>query len=237
MALAGVACGLEIDGDVTISNTAGEGITQVTTGTGLDIDYATYHNQIITTQDPNVSLYAIYYKENTLGTENATLTLNVAGTLDASSTVCLGTHASYKATVNTSITTDELTTLENTGSVARWVVTTDRVVNFATNKVALTLNGISGYTDGGVILEMDGYYYSFEDASISSNGYVTLKSTASAIDFSNAKKDTLYTTFKITAAGTSASVKGIGFLIVPEPATATLSLLALTGLAARRRRK
>ena len=37
IALAGVACGIEIDGDVTISNTAGEGITQVSTGTGLDM--------------------------------------------------------------------------------------------------------------------------------------------------------------------------------------------------------
>ncbi len=233
MALAGVACGVDVtSSNVTIGNTEKTGIDVVVANSqGLDIDYATYPNTTINTIDDKVNAWALYYKDDTLGTENASLTLNVKGTLSLGGSFQMGTHDSYRAKVNTTITDAELTTLASDGFVSRWVVTDDHINNFNRDKISLTLNGLNGYADGGVIFDCNGTYYA--SSNVTGGTYVTVTDTTKTIALD---AHTAYTVYKI-AAVSNAAIKGIGFVVVPEPATATLSLLALAGLAARRRRK
>lgn len=87
-----------------------------------------------------------------------------------------------------------------------------------------------------MLFDYNGDYYNASDVTF--NGiYVTVNSGAESVTLADGA---CYTTLMI-AATSSASVKGLGFVVtapsVPEPTTATLGLLALAGLAARRRRK
>lgn len=132
-----------------------------------------------------------------------------------------------------------LASLETVGQVSRWIVEADIINNIAAyvtnNHITLTMSGLSGYANGGLIFDYNGTYYAASDITFSGD-YAGIKNDATALDLADG---TLYTTLKITGSS-GASVKGIGYLAtetVPEPATATLSLLALAGLAARRRRK
>ncbi len=236
LALAGVAFGVEFGSNVSITSATGvAGAETVTRDTGMDFTYVAGGEQIVTTLDDSITIY------NMAGTPdnaaNVTLTLNIKGDLDVRNRVVLGKGDSFKANIKTDITTSELTTLAEDGTVSRWVLTTDFVENFSTSRVALTLGGLDGYADGGLVIDYNGDYYSFSDATVNGSGYVNLSSTATAIELAD---ETVYTTIMVTATGTNASVKGVGFVataLIPEPTTATLSLLALAGLAARRRRK
>lgn len=83
---------------------------------------------------------------------------------------------------------------------------------------------------------------SLTSAAVGSTSAVTLSATAAA-DYEYAANTTYYSVFRITGKGTS----GTGYntvditswkaTTVPEPSTATLSLLALAGLCVRRRRR
>ena len=79
MALAGVASAVDVkSNNVTIGNSEHDGITMVVEDThGLDIDYYTYPITTITTIDDKVKAWAVCYKDDTIGTENAILTLNI----------------------------------------------------------------------------------------------------------------------------------------------------------------
>jgi len=179
-----------------------------------------------------------------LNTANTSLTLNIQNTLNATGNFKLAsTGASSTITVATTITDTELSTLDATGTASRWIVTADIFGNIGTfvtnNHISLTLKGITGYADGGLVIDCNGTYYAAADVTFTDNAYVTTGATA--LDLADG---TLYTTLKVTA-NSGASVKGIGYVLtkktasdsVPEPTTATLSLLALAGLAARRRRR
>lgn len=140
---------------------------------------------------------------------------------------------------STTISEAELSALDTDGSASRWVITADNFGNISSSllgQIDLNLEGLTGYTDGGMLFDYNGDYYNASDVTF--NGiYVTVNSGAESVTLADGA---CYTTLKI-AATSSASVKGLGFVVtapsVPEPTTATLSLLALAGLAARRRRK
>ena len=66
------------------------------------------------------------------------------------------------------------------------------------------------------------------DISLGDN-YITLTAGAS--------RDLALVVSKVSGKGSFVGLTGASFAVIPEPATATLSLLALCGLAARRRRK
>ena len=66
------------------------------------------------------------------------------------------------------------------------------------------------------------------DISLGDN-YITLTAGAS--------RDLALVVSKVSGNGSFVGLTGASFAVIPEPATATLSLLALAGLAARRRRK
>lgn len=239
MALAGVACGVSVTGsNVTIYNTEKVGIDMVVTSShGLDIDYATYPNTTINTIDDNVSAWAVHYKEtpSTIGTENASLTLNIKETLALGGNLTTGTHSTFRTSIVTTITDEELAALATKGTVSRWITTQGHISNFDVDKVSLTLNGLSGYADGGYVLERGGKYYNIDDVDFAANGAMTIN--GETIRQANLEARTYYTVIKMNTDETAgAGIKSFGFVVVPEPATATLSLPALAGLAAHRRR-
>ncbi|MGN0820194.1 MAG: PEP-CTERM sorting domain-containing protein, partial [Akkermansia sp.] len=104
---------------------------------------------------------------------------------------------------------------------------------------SLTLNLTGGGLKyGGVLYSVfkDGThtYYDFNDVAFDdSNKYVTVKSGAQSLNLVNGE---YYAVFSGVAEG-SASVKYLSIVATPEPGTATLSLIALVGLVARRRRR
>lgn len=104
------------------------------------------------------------------------------------------------------------------------------------NAMTLTLSGAS-LNYGGCLYSVTSNgnttYYNISDVTYSGN-HGTLSSTATAVELA---KGTYYTVFGATS-NSGASLKTISYVAtIPEPTTATLSLLALAGLAARRRRK
>ncbi len=113
-------------------------------------------------------------------------------------------------------------------------------LNFNTS---LTLNVTTpeGYKYGGMVFyyAASDAYYAASDVSRASNGnWYYINAGAKEIDL---YEDTVYTIARMNANITqTASVKNLSLAIgdtsIPEPTTATLSLLALAGLAARRRR-
>ena len=233
MTLAGVAVGLDVEQAITLDGSQDYSDVQ------LDMKYSTNKAQSITTTVDSVTIKGM--NGYGLNTADTSLTFNIQNELKATGTITLVTAgATGNLYVNTSITDAELATLESNEKVSRWVISADFIANiptFVTNdRISLTLDGLTGYKDGGLIYDLNGTYYNTSDVSYSGNGnnYVTINQGAKAL---NLEAGTIYTTLKITA-GTGASVKGIGYVaLIPEPATATLSLLALAGLAARRRRR
>lgn len=245
-ALSAVAFGgTLVDKEITISSTDVEGATKVDNTTQLDIawtatptsgDYKdvvfTNTTCTITTVGESVNIKQI--DGYGLTTADATLTMNVQGALNISSEL---KRPAGQLNIVTTITDQEHAALYENGTTSRWVVTTDVVRNFSTSTTSLTLNGLTGYQDGGFLVFYNDNYYSMSD--VTATGiYLKLSQNAVAINVDDLDAGRIYTTLKITGQNVDASVKGIGFLVtVPEPATATLSLLALAGLAARRRRK
>ena len=208
------------------------------TDTRLDMAYNETPSLTINTTVDAVTIYGT--DGYGLTTANTALTFNVLNTLTATNNIKLAsTGASSTVDVVTTITEAELAAIDANGSASRWVVSADILNNigaYVTNEhISLTLNGVTGYVDGGCIFDCNGTYYSAADVTFSGD-YASVKNGAVAFDLADG---TIYTTLKIAATG-GASVKGVGFVataLIPEPATATLSLLALAGLAVRRRRR
>lgn len=112
---------------------------------------------------------------------------------------------------------------------------------FANELAAIPNNGIITLTlTTGVINKKGGTYIYLDDASISANGY----GLYSGQDFNTIQINNLGGAIQqVYVHNKSLTQEQVGMMqseiaaLVPEPATATLSLLALCGLAARRRRK
>ena len=206
----------------------------------LDMKYSTNPKQTITTSVDDVTIHGT--DGYGLSTSDVTLTFDIKNTLTATSAIKLvSSGTTSKVEVKTTISDAELATLDAGNNASRWVVTADHfadIRDYVTNgNINLTLNGLTGYSSGGLIFDLNGSYYAASDITFTSSTHVQLNENATALALTDGN---VYTTLKIIASS-SASVKGIGFVAttpaVPEPTTATLSLLALAGLAARRRRK
>ena len=207
------------------------------TDTRLDLAYNETATLTVNTTANAVTIYGT--DGYGLNTNNTSLTFNVLGTLNATSNIKLAqTGSNSTINVTTTITDAELAAIDTNGLASRWVVTADIFNNIAAfvtnNNISITLNGLTGYADGGCIFDCNGTYYAASDITFDTD-YASVNNGATAFDL---KDGMVYTTLKITATS-GASVKGIGYVAtaIPEPTTATLSLLALAGLAARRRRK
>ncbi|MGN0828576.1 MAG: PEP-CTERM sorting domain-containing protein [Akkermansia sp.] len=115
------------------------------------------------------------------------------------------------------------------------LLSSDRIYGFGIDFDNLTLSGGSMDYKGVLFYNRNAKkYYNSADISIS-NGYYGVKDGATAVTIDQSAWGS-YLVADITA-NSGASIKSLSYLtVVPEPATATLSLLALAGLAARRRR-
>lgn len=205
---------LATDGDVTVSSINGSGLTTVNS-----ITYTL--NGVFTVTGE--------YRPTDVASCTYTLNLGNSGSLVANT----GAGKSIKCgsmTINAGL---------NTGETSHSLVTSD-YINYTT--LTLNITTPNGYKNGGLVFYYanSNAYYSANDVTRATNGnYYSVKNGAEAIELYN---DTVYTIAKMNANNTqTASIKNLSLAIgtdpIPEPSTATLSLLALAGLAARRRRK
>ncbi|MGN0868130.1 MAG: hypothetical protein ACI4O9_01230 [Akkermansia sp.] len=148
------------------------------------------------------------------------------GTLTTSGSMNFGSSA---ITLDVSAITAEGDTFRTT------LLSSDRITGFNTEFNKLTLSG--GRMDYKGVLFYNcntKTYYSSKDISLS-GGYYGVTEDAKAVTIDKSAWGS-YLVADITA-DSGASIKSLSYLTVaPEPTTATLSLLALAGLAARRRR-
>ena len=167
---------------------------------------------------------------------------NGTGTVDQklAMSIAQGTALTFSVTLSDA----EITSLADGTAVSRTFITTDFISGVsgeAMGAITLDVQGVQGYANGGTLFSVfsDGNhtYYNWNDVTFTSGAnnawYATVKDGAVAATLN---ANTSYLVFSGTAAS-GASIKYVSYLVVPEPTTATLSLLALAGLAARRRRK
>lgn len=210
----------------------------------------TLHNLNFGTADgasttPSVSISEALYVAQIHTTRADSLTINFkeAGSITASSAFNIG---SIPVNISASLSTSEKNALSNGETVTRTLVTTDYFETVPNVKDSITLNiQADGLSYGGLLYSVysngSHTYYSFDDVTFNTTGnfpnrYASVKSGATAYELEAGK---YYSVLSGTQSG-GAAVKYLSFVAtspIPEPTTATLSLLALAGLAARRRRK
>ena len=162
----------------------------------------------------------------TLNLDSKVIGLN-SFTLDADSmiggTYNVGTNGIETLTITLS-DADAITAALATGSYEKQLTSS----MWNAEKIGSVVLNAEGYTNGGLLFQnkADGKYYS---SAVWSNGGKTVTYSDEVL----LNLDTAYAVAKVE--GTA--IKGLYAVVIPEPATATLSLLALAGLAARRRRK
>ncbi len=196
---------IKATGITTICAIDGNGLDKITSVT-FDVD--------------NVLTITDYAKLS--GKAGNTTTLNLGNT---GSIVVTNTFSSNSATALT------LNAGLLSGETERTLITCDYL---KVNSITLNITAPTGYTNGGLVYEYNGAYYS--DVTMNASGYCTITDVTKTIELEDGK---VYTVADIQGTG-GASIKGLSLLAtapIPEPTTATLSLLALCGLAARRRRK
>ena len=204
--------------DKTIEITA-TGVTTIAAidGNGLDqIDSVTFNVD-------NVLKITDYVKLSTKSGNTTILNLGNTGSI-----VLSNADAAFPSNAVTALT---LNAGLLSGTTERTLITCDYL---KVSSITLNITTPSDYNDGGLVYKYNGSYYS--NVTMNASGYCTIADVAKAIELEDGK---VYTVADIR--GTSgASIKGLSLLAtapIPEPTTATLSLLALAGLAARRRRK
>ena len=226
---------------VAIDGTVKSELT-TTGGTSHNINFGTADNG--PTISPSVAISEALYVSQVATTRAASLTIdfNESGSITASSAFNVG---SIPVSISASLSSSEQNTLSNGGTVVRNLITTDYFETVPNFKNSFTLNVTGGsLTYGGLIYSVykDGAhtYYDFDDVTFNADGnvnrYASVKSGATAIELEAGK----YYSVLSGTLNSGASVKYLSFVAtapIPEPTTATLSLVALAGLAARRRRK
>ncbi len=194
--------------------------------------------------DSSVSISeALYVNQiHTTNAKSVTINFNEAGSLNANAQWSIG---SIPVNISASLSSSEQNALSNGETITRTLATVnyfDTVPNF---KDSLTLNiQADGLSYGCLLYSVydngTHTYYSFDDVTFNTGGnfpnrYASVSSTASPYELEAGK---YYAVLSGTQAN-GAAVKYLSFVAaapIPEPTTATLSLLALAGLAARRRR-
>ncbi len=190
---------------------------------------------------------------NANGSNNITsVTFNLSGTFtidggqslfgkgtDLSTTLNLGENGkfevinnSFSTGKNTSITLNAVLRKGETDRVLVDATSANRFIN--AGSITLNISSADNYTNGGLVYEYEGSYFSSSDVT-NNAGRLTIADGADAMTLAS---DTLYTVVSAYDLDTGKPVfNKISLMVVPEPTTATLSLLALAGLAARRRRR
>lgn len=197
------------------------------------------------TATPSVSISEALYvgQVQTTRADSLTINFNEAGSITSSGQFKVG---SISVSLSASLSTSEKNALSNGEIVTRTLVTTDYFETVPNFKNSLTLSiQADGLSYGGLLYSVysngSHTYYSFDDVTFKTDGnapnrYASVNDGASAYELKAGK----YYSVLSGTQGNDASVKYLSFVAtapIPEPTTATLSLLALAGLAARRRRK
>lgn len=176
------------------------------------------------------------------GGSNITINMAEGALIHSNNEIALGS-VSTTLSICTSITAAEAAQLISTTPVvvSRDLVTADYIQNLNGQNVSVTLTNIEeveNMTYGGMLAKVipNGSgtvsYYNWSDVTLT-GGYLYVNDGAQAVELEIGKA---YGYVTMYAEG-GAAAKAIGFVAcAPEPATATLSLLALAGLVARRRR-
>ncbi|MGN0865839.1 MAG: hypothetical protein ACI4P8_06805 [Akkermansia sp.] len=231
-----------------VNGTGGQVAVSDTPKSAFTTSEGTHHNLNFgasswNTAAPSVSISEALYVDqiNTERATSLTINFNEAGSITASKEFSVS--SSLPVSISASLSTSEKNALSNGETVTRTLVTTDYFETVPNFKDTLTLSiQADGLSYGGLLYSVyangSHTYYSFDDVTFGTdkapNRYVTVKTTASAYELEAGK----YYTVLSGTQETGASVKYLSFVATaPEPATATLSILALAGLMARRRRK
>lgn len=196
------------------------------------------------TASPSVSISDVLYVGDVHTTRATSLTINFGetGRINAVGPFNVG---AIPVTLSAMLSDSEKDALSNGDTVVRTLITTNYFETVPNFKGSLTLNiEAEGLTYGGLVYSVysggNHTYYSFDDVTFNTgsnaNRYASVKDGAKAYELEAGK----YYTVLSGSQSSGASVKQLSFVAtapVPEPTTATLSLLALAGLAARRRRR
>ncbi|MBR5875439.1 MAG: PEP-CTERM sorting domain-containing protein [Akkermansia sp.] len=186
-------------------------------------------------------------------TYNLTEAFTVTGELkpttnaDCVHTLNLGNTGSFNGNPNGTLTFNYCASLTINAGLAdvtgtHTLMSADYInINFL-NSDWLTLNITTpeGYKEGGLIFycaNSDAYYSASDMVKTTDGSYFKPKANAQSLTLFN---DTVYTVARMNSTiQQNGSVKNLSLKVgtAPEPTTATLSLLALAGLAARRRRR
>ena len=224
MALAGIACGAETPALTLTTITADQAydLSQYITGTdftvAVTLDYATIKAKLALNNNNNVN-----YQLINAGEEGEMIGL----------TVCYGNGSAIQGTMNGATWLQDSC---NGHAVGMGLNSFDDLSWSTGSKASLVMtysatDGISGVftiTDasGTVLNRLGGTFHTCN---------VLKPSDDFSVDM--VKFDGMVTSAEVyNTAMTAAEMKKLGAMIIPEPATATLSLLALAGLCARRRR-
>lgn len=152
----------------------------------------------------------------------------------------VGTGSPWTATFNFENVDKALTSLD---SIDLGVVLFNSNGVYQTSQAVWTGNitFAATITDSTTALQLGTFTYTLEPEKGRSSTPFAITLTGKSIDLTNVSSFNMELKLTETlSSGTFAGLKTMGFNgtpVVPEPTTATLSLLALTGLAARRRRK
>lgn len=209
--------------------TSGSPTHNINFGTALDVSG---------TISPSVSISQALYVGAIHTTRAVSLTLNFkeSASITVDNDFVVG---SIPVTISASLSSSDRDVINKGGTVVRTLISTDYFNAVPNFKDSLTLNLTGGGLKyGGVLYSVfkDGThtYYDFNDVTFDDkNKYVTVKSGAQSLNLVNGE---YYAVFSGVAEG-GASVKYLSIVATPEPGTATLSLIALVGLVARRRRR
>ncbi len=237
----------------TLDNTIKAGATDATVFTMGATD-ATYQNVVMTKDGITTTTYTVQVP-NTDGTEgtHAEERLNTAEINGANISVTGAYALSNAKLTDVAITAVEGAALTNTN------VTLDGVNTFTLGGESITLtnglistNVLSGMTlTGSITVDFSSELLAYVESNLGTGNTLTISlgnlTLPEATGYSLLNEpiqvsDTLVSVFgEATLSKTDGNVSivfdGTGSANIPEPTTATLSLLALAGLAARRRRK
>lgn len=184
---------------------------------------------------------------NGYGLSNASnvLNLDITGTFTITGEFKGVGNGNGSVNITTTLSSEELTSLFKGTEVSRDVVSNGMdgfLNNLNPSKLTLSIGNLpDGVSFGGLLAKVSTgsgiTYYNAGDVNFS-NGYWSIKTGASAVELA---ANTAYGYTTVTAPN-GAAPRMVGFVAnytapVPEPATGSLSLLALAGLCARRRKK
>ncbi len=216
LALAGVACGADWTTSGSYFNAVMDNFTTtLSTGSAYELTFTVKETSFnATTSDAVLTLGSSYYIMSQAG--------NYVGLSAKSTSMSNGTADPGPNKSGTVDTTTQMHTITSDTPVYGWVSLAQDQSSATYGVVNMIVTVAYDGSDSSIVLDFDG----------STQYDTTINLTGQMID-----PTVLALGSCITTVGNATMVVNGNTYLIPEPATATLSLLALAGLSARRRRK